>query len=214
MGKLVPSSFFDFKHLNVQASCRSCLHTQTLIMEFSHHREPIGPFNAHWHVHITVSQFVALLSFPLCIPAVFILNSFAWKEGAFIFCSYILSQPGDFRILIILPWLVSLLFSNILCWQKRAKFAVATKTFSWNGFHWDDDKFAFPSFLLFQICSCFHWRAEERSRDVFGMINIVFYIVRLEKVELFYTTKKTILFVSLQHSLKITTSGFWILIFL
>lgn len=40
------------------------------------------------------------------------------------------------------------------------------------------------------------------------MINIVFYIVRVEKVELFYTAKKIIVSVSLQNALKMTAFGF------
>lgn len=75
LGKLVMFRSLDFKHLNVQASCRQCLHTKALIMKFSHLREPSGPFNAHWHVHITVSPlFVGLLSFPCLF--VFLLYSF------------------------------------------------------------------------------------------------------------------------------------------
>lgn len=140
VGKLVLSRSFDFKHLTVGTSCRLCLHMKTLIMKFSHHREPSGPFNAHWHVHITVSPlFVALLSF-VCL---------------YIFRSHLFCLCLETCVLIMLPWFFLYCSQTLSLLTKRSEFAVTTVNFHGISFT-GVIIIILPLFSLFQVCSCIH----------------------------------------------------------
>lgn len=109
--------------------------TQTLIMKFSHHSEPVGPFNnARSLAHKLISPHCFLLYipfvFPLGILSVVILKSFAWKPQAVSLLSCTPSQPGDVCVLLLLPMLFPPLLSKLPLLVKKLKLAVSNENCS------------------------------------------------------------------------------------